>query len=174
MVAGIVLSAGAEKNETPPGNSTPRPDASAPSKINGITHAAVNSGVLTCAGTIDKVVSYLTQQGQSGAFLFTSPDQPDRRVFSASLEITTPNVPLAYASASFAPNQVNGCGGLYETVVYWPNSCDEVATKQFSGLKSIGKLGQKTNVLAISKVGRVFLMPAGEKGCVAIKKELLP
>jgi len=90
------------------------------------------------------------------------------------MEVTTPNGQANYASASFAPNQANGCGALYETVSFAPSRCEEVAAKQFPGSAALGKLGANTLILGIGPSARVFLMPASEKGCIVIKKEVLP
>lgn len=152
----------------------PQPVQTAPqAQAHTITQAAVRSGVLACAGRIDQIANFLTTNSQSGAFLFVPGAQQDRQVFSTSLEIASPNAPLAYASASFAPNQANGCGALYETVVFWPARCEEVAAKQFAALKPAGKLGQQTTVLVLGPSSRVFLMPAADRGCVVIKKEVV-
>lgn len=154
--------------------SPPLPAAPAPAanpSVNSVTQAAVQGGVLTCAGRINQVASFLTAGSQSSAYLFTSAREPDQRIFSTSLEISGPGAPVAYASASFAPNQANGCGALYETVTYWPLRCEEVGARQFTGLQASARLGSTLTVLQSGTV-RVFLMPA-DKGCVAIKKEIL-
>lgn len=78
----------------------------------------------------------------------------------------------AYVSATFAPNQANGCGAAYDAVVYWPLACDALASKQFSSLKKIGMLKKAITVLDGGVATKVFLMPAGT-GCVAIKKEIV-
>jgi hypothetical protein len=146
----------------------------APSAVNGITEAAVKSGVLTCAGRINQVANFLTGNSQGvGAFLFTPPVNPDQGLVSVSMEIpATANSATAYASASFAPSQANGCGGMYETVVYWSQACAEVAQRSFGGLNQLGLLAGSLTVLEGGKSSKVFLMPAGS-GCVSIKKELI-
>jgi hypothetical protein len=146
--------------------------AATPSNTHPITQAAVKAGVLACAARVNQVANFLTANSQSGAFLFTPGAQPDQRLFSTSLEVSSPNTPPAYASASFAPNQANGCAALYETVSYWPSACDKVAAQQFAGLKDGGKLGTRTQLLVLGPSSRVFLMPAGT-GCVSIKKEVI-
>lgn len=150
------------------------PQQKAPSAVNGITEAAVKSGVLTCAGRINQVANFLTGNGQGvGAFLFTPPVNPDQGLVSVSMEIpATTDATAAYASASFAPNQVNGCSGMYETVVYWPQGCHEVARRSFGGLKQLGLLAGSLTVMDGGKNIKVFLMPAGS-GCVSVKKELI-
>lgn len=90
------------------------------------------------------------------------------------MEVTTPNGQANYASASFAPNQINGCGALYETVSFAADRCEVIAAKQFAGSAPLGKLGASTLILGIGPSARVFLMPAADKGCIVVKKEILP
>ena len=93
-------------------------------------------------------------------------------MISASMEIPMKDATSAYASASFAPNQANGCAGIYETVVYWSQKCTEVTEKNFSTFKKIGSLSKNISALDGGVSTKVFLMPAG-KGCVSIKKEVI-
>lgn len=142
--------------------------------INKITELADKSGVKYCAGRINQVSNFLTGGVQgAGAMLFLPPNNPDQQLVSVSMEIPIKDASAAYASASFAPNQANGCGGMYETVVYWPQKCDMVASKNFGALKQIGVLSKTIIVKDGGVTTKIFLMPAG-KGCVAIKKELVP
>jgi hypothetical protein len=138
----------------------------------GITDAAVKAGVQACADRIYQVTNYLTTGIKSGAVLFTPPSDPDKRLVSLSLGLETPGGKVAYASESFAPNQANGCGSLYETVVYWDASCTDVAKLQFPGLKNSSAIVNNLIMLEGGASVRIFLMPAG-MGCVAIKKEVL-
>jgi len=141
--------------------------------INGVTQAAFNAGVKTCAGRINQVTNFLTAGTKgSGAFLFVPPANPDQQMFSVSMEIPTSASTFAYASASFAPNQANGCGGMYETVVYWPQNCNAVAKSNFANLKVTGVVAKNIAVLDAGVSTRIFLMPAGS-GCVSIKKEII-
>jgi hypothetical protein len=168
-----LLTAAAQEKAAPP---APAPAQSAPrqpSAANPITEAAAKGGVLACTGRIDQVSNFLTEGSQgAGATLFTPPADPDRRLFSISMEIPVTNGPSAYATASFAPNQANGCGGMYETVVYWPQVCDLVAAKNYSTLKRTGTLSKTIAVLGGAPATTIFLMPAGT-GCVSIKKEVV-
>lgn len=139
-----------------------------------ITQALVQRGVLACASRINHVSNFLTANGQNSiAYLFTPDVQQDQRLVSLSLELANTSVPLAYASATFAPNQGNGCGSEYETVVYWEKGCEKLAAGQYAGMKSADATKGKILVLEAPGNGaRIFLMPAG-KGCVSIKKELV-
>ena len=148
------------------------PQAAAGNGVNGVTQAAVASGVLECVSRINQVTQFISSGNPSGAALFASPSQPDQRLTSISMEITPKEGGSAYASASFAPNQANGCGAVYEAVVYWPQSCDVVARKQFANAKKGRVLHKSVLTLETDSPIRIFLMPAGS-GCVSIKKELM-
>ncbi len=157
----------------PPQAPEPSRAAVSPS-VNGVTQATVNAGVLTCASRINQVANFLTDGTQgAGALLFIPPANPDQRLISVSMEIpAAANAPVAYASASVAPNQANGCGGMYESVIYWSQSCESVATGNFGELKQAGPLAKTITVLDGGIWTKVFLMPAGA-GCVSIKKEIV-
>jgi hypothetical protein len=142
--------------------------------VHNITQAAVKAGVLSCTSRINQVSNFLTAGAPQGvnALLFPLPNNPDQQLVSVSLGIPSTETSSAYASASFAPNQANGCGGMYETVVYWPMGCNDVAANNFSGLKIITELTKNITVLDGGITTKIFLMSAGA-GCVAIKKEVI-
>lgn len=159
--------------EKPVKEATPARQAGIPrSEVNGITQAAVNAGALACAGRINQVTNFLTAGSQSGAFLFAPPAPADQRMASVSIEINNKETSVAYASASFAPNQANGCGAVYEAVIFWQQKCDAVAGQQFAGLRKERILHKDIAVLEGGGSVRAFLMPAGS-GCVSIKKEVM-
>jgi hypothetical protein len=149
-----------------------KPEQKANSVALGLKAAMKKAGVTSCADRVNQVTDFLTSNNESGAITFPPPSEPDRRLLSFSLGLKTPDGKVAYASESFAPNQANGCGGMYETVVYWESACADVAKRQFSTFKSHGLLVNNITVLNGGTGVRVFLMPAGT-GCVAIKKEVL-
>jgi hypothetical protein len=141
--------------------------------ISPITQAAVASGVLACAGRVDQVAKFLTAGVPGNFWLFLPATARDQHIVSTSIEVATKEVPVAYASADFAPGMANGCGAIYESVVYWPGKCAEIAAKNFSGLPKGKNLGKLIRSLDAGGGARVFLMPAGSDGCISIKKELL-
>jgi len=137
-----------------------------------ITDEVKKAGVKSCAGRINQFTDFLTTGLKSGAVLFVPQTDPDKSIVSLSLGLETPNGMVAYASESFAPNQANGCGGVYETVAYWDSGCADVAKRQFPGFKNSGLIVKNLMMLDKGSNVKVFLMPAGN-GCVAIKKEVL-
>ena len=167
LLAVAGLTQAAEPNPAP---TQPTPVQAQPQAINSIAQAALKAGVQACAGRINQVSQFIIGDNPAGAFLFGAPAQPDQRLVAFSFEINPAKGPLAYASASFAPNQANGCGAEYEAIVYWPQSCDVVAAKQFAGAKKGQVLQKSIQVLEPQSAARIFLMPAGN-GCVSIKKE---
>lgn len=138
---------------------------------NAITQAAVQKGVMNCVSRINQVSNFLGYSPQAGAVLMLPPSQVDQRLVPLAMEVPTAGG-SAYVSATFAPNQANGCGAAYDAVVFWPQNCDEVAGKQFAALKKVGLLRQNITVLDGGVATKVFLMSAGS-GCVSIKKEVV-
>lgn len=132
----------------------------------------MKAGVRSCADRVDQVTNFLTAGSRSGAVLFEPPSDPDKHLVSISLGLAMKGGRIAYASESFAPNQVNGCSSMYETVVYWEADCAEVTKNQFPAFKKYGVLVNSITVLDGGANLKVFLVPAGT-GCTAIKKEVL-
>lgn len=139
---------------------------------NDITQAVFSAGAITCAPRVNQITNFLIAGGENGAFLFVPPKEVDKAMVSVSMEIQAPNTPLAYASASFSPGTRIGCGGMYETVVYWNGACSAVASQVFKEAKVVGPLMKSITILEIANAARIFLMPAGA-GCVSIKKEVM-
>ena len=165
----------AEGQDQPPHASIAATEPAPPATgaINPITQAAVASGVLACAARVDQVAKFLTAGVPGNFWLFLPEQARDQHIVSASIEVDGKEVPAAYASSDFAPGMANGCGAIYESVVYWPGRCEEVAAKHFAGLPKGKNLGRLISSLDAGGGARVFLMPAGNGGCVSIKKEML-
>lgn len=141
-----------------------------PTALNAVAMAAQQQGMNNCAPRIHQVSNFLGFGGEAGAALYIPPQQPNMSLAPLSMEVPTGNG-TAYVSATFAPNQANGCGASYDAVVYWPQACDQVAT-QFGNLKRAGVVKYRIQVLDGGPATKVFLMPAGS-GCVSIKREVV-
>ncbi|MER2519929.1 MAG: hypothetical protein ABTQ34_04475 [Bdellovibrionales bacterium] len=132
----------------------------------------LQEGVYACAERVNQVTTFLGGiAGSSGGVAMIRPDQPNSRLFPLSMEVQT-ETGSAFASASFAPNQANGCGAAYDAVVYWPQNCLTVAALRFGAFKKSGLLGKNIVVLDGGNTTKVFLMPA-DTGCVSIKQEVI-
>ncbi|PKN19435.1 MAG: hypothetical protein CVU71_07980 [Deltaproteobacteria bacterium HGW-Deltaproteobacteria-6] len=175
MLAIIVVSAlsaaayAQQATERPPGSAPAQAAVQATTSV--VTQAAVQKGVFNCAGRINQVVNFLGFTEQAGAVLMIPPAQPDSRLIPLAMEIPVEGG-VAYVSASFAPNQANGCGATYDSVVYWPQSCAKVKENQFKTLKETGKIRKAIAILDGGEGIKIFLMPAGI-GCVSIKKDVV-
>ena len=145
--------------------------AAVQSGANAITQTVVQQGVLNCVGRIEQVTNFLGFSPQAGVVVMIPPSQPDQRMIPLAMEVEV-NSGSAYVSAAFAPNQANGCGAVYDAVIYSPQKCDALASKEFAGFKKVGKLKKDIIVLDGGVASKVFLMPAGS-GCVSIKKEVV-
>ena len=145
---------------------------------NGVTQAAIKSGVQTCAARINQVTNFVGAGSQVGSMLFVTPSNQDKQLISISMEVAAKTqtdgkkVPVAYSTASFAPNQANGCGAVYDAIIYWDAKCDTVATKRFGDRKMARALQKNITILEGKTPAKVFLMPAGN-GCISIKKEVV-
>jgi hypothetical protein len=140
---------------------------------NAVTLAAAQQGVLSCSSRINQVVTALGVTESSGGTWLLPPTQQDQRLAPLALEVPTTLGGSAYISATFAPNQANGCGASYDAVFYWPKNCDELAKQSYGGLKTLGRLKNDIAMLDGGANIRIFLMPAGNTGCVSIKRELV-
>ena len=141
------------------------------SSPNVVTRALVGRGVLKCASRVEQVSNFLGFGPTAGAMLLPAQQDVDNRLAHVMLESPTPEG-SAYVSATFAPNQSNGCGATYDAVMYWSKGCDAVATQQFDKLKRVGPLKKDILVMDGGVATKVFLMTAGN-GCVSIKKEVV-
>lgn len=169
VVSALSATAYAQQAAQRPG-SAPAP-APVQAATNVVTQAAVQKGVFNCAGRINQVVNFLGFTEKAGAVLMIPPAQPDSRLIPLTMEIPVEGG-VAYVSASFAPNQANGCGATYDSVVYWPQSCGKVKENQFKTLKETGKISKEIRILDGGEGIKFFLMPAGS-GCISIKKEVV-
>ncbi len=140
---------------------------------NQIATVMFATGVRTCATRIDQISNFLTKGTRSSALLFLPEREPDNSMVSVSLEVQGEGIPRAYGSATFSPNTAIGCSGMYESVQYWPESCNAVAAKHFKGAVSTGSLGGEIAMFNIGPAARVFLMRATGSSCVSIKKEII-
>lgn len=151
---------------------TPAPPAQlSPPPVSPVTQAALQSGVLTCVSRINQVVTFLTDNTKSSAFLFVPVKQPDQSLFSVSIQTQDLTGATRYASASFAPTTSGQTAAVYDTVEYVAQAPDAVEKSVFKDLKRKGTLG-KDMVILDGGALTIFLMPAGP-GCIVIKKEIV-
>lgn len=140
---------------------------------NALTRAMVQRGVLSCAARVEQVSRFLDFGPQVGAHLMPPPAPADQRLFSLQIELPAGAAGNSFVDMSFAPQQANGCGATYQTVTYWPQTCEAVGNQQFATFKPSQPLQRDVTVLNVGPMTKVFLMRAGATGCIAIKKEIV-
>ena len=64
------------------------------------------------------------------------------------------------------------CSGLYQQVIYWPETCAAVKARVFTDFKGERPFLRNVRVSEANPGLQLYLMPAGT-GCVSIKKELI-
>ena len=139
--------------------------------VNPLVNAMVGQGVVHCQERVHQVADFLASGSNSGARLLMPTDHLNDHMVSASLEVFNGSV-LFYSNMDFAPLVAYGCDAVFETVTYWPNSCDVIAKTQFKQAQNTGKMRQYISVLTAGSNLQIFLMPAGN-GCVVIKKQAI-
>ncbi|MEI8210055.1 MAG: hypothetical protein WCG16_12670 [Methylococcales bacterium] len=150
----------------------PVKSAAAPATLNPLATVMGSAGVSHCQGRVQQVTEFLTNGANSGATLLLPTDYLNDHLVSASLEVIDGPI-VFYANVDFAPLVAYGCDASFESVVYWPDSCEKVAKVQFKEAKNTGKMRQQISVLTASSNNlQIFLMPAGN-GCVSIKKQAI-
>jgi hypothetical protein len=142
-------------------------------QTNQVATVMFAAGVRKCAERIDQITNFLTRGTQASALLFLPEREPDNSMISVSLEVQPEGTPRAYGTITFSPNTAIGCSATYESVQYWPESCNAVAAKHFKGATSSGSVGGEVGMLTIGPTARVFLMRSTGSSCVSIKKEVI-
>jgi hypothetical protein len=110
---------------------------------------------------------------QAGAHFMPPPQPADQRLFSLQMELPAGAAGNSFVDMSFAPHQANGCGATYQSVSFWPQSCEALAQLQFANVSKGQALQRDVMVLNLGPMTKVFLMPAGNAGCISIKKEIV-
>lgn len=140
---------------------------------NGMTRAAVQRGVLNCAARVQQVSQFLGFGPQAGGMLMAPANPVDQRLFSMQMEVPAGASGNTWVDMTFAPNQANGCGATYQSVSYMAQSCDSLASGPYAQFRRLQAIKQDVTVLDGGPSTKVFLMKAGDSGCIAIKKEIV-
>lgn len=167
------LPAHSQTTEAAPAVSAPADNSAEAGGPNAMTRAVVQRGMLSCAARVEQVSRFLGFGPQAGAHLMPPPAPADQRLFAVQMELPAGATGNSFVDMSFAPQQANGCGATYQTVTYWPQSCETVGSQQFATLKPSQPLQRDVTVLSVGPMTKVFLMRAGNAGCIAIKKEIV-
>jgi hypothetical protein len=167
----LMCSFGAQAQEL--GNKFPQAAEQNPDGPNALTRSAVQRGILQCAARVEQVSKFLGFGSQASGLLLAPASPTDQRLFSISMEVPAGATLNTLADMQFAPNQANGCGASYQTISYYAQSCDQMASSLSSQYKAMPPLKRDVAVLDGGPASKVFLIRAGDAGCVVVKKELV-
>lgn len=127
-------------------------------------------GAFGCAGRANQVAGFLSPQMRDTLLMQLPPSNPDRSLLSATLVVPVPGAQVALANIALAPNQANGCGAVYQSIVYQSRSCAAALAQDYPAVKTQA-LGETAVLIGgIDRNARVLAMPA-DKGCILMKQE---
>lgn len=129
-------------------------------------------GAFSCAERANQISNFLSPDGQHELILQTPKDNSNNRLLMASIVTKGINDTNILSSISLAPNQVNGCGGSYQTISHSPNTCSKASLSLFPKEKfqNIGK--SKVKIAVISRALWIVALPIND-GCIFIKEEII-
>lgn len=149
---------------------TAAPTAPAAPSTHTLAQQFARVGAFACAGRANQIASFLSPQNRDIALMQVPTSNPDRSLLSATLVVPLPGAQMALASMALAPNQANGCGGLYQTIVYKSKGCTAALAEDYPAVKAQA-LGETAILMGgMDRNARVLAMPA-DKGCILIKQE---
>jgi hypothetical protein len=121
-----------------PANSAP-----AVSSTHTLAQQFARVGAFGCAARANQIASFLSPQNRDIALMQIPASNPDRSLLSATLVVPLQGTQMALASMALAPNQANGCGGLYQTVVYKSKGCAAALADDYPAVKAqtLGETG---------------------------------
>lgn len=134
-------------------------------------------GAFACAERADQVGKFVSGGGSGKAetlYLQTPQSNPNNNLVLGNLFQDGKNPTTKQISTVvLAPNQANGCGGMYQTIFVAQEQCTEAIKVHFPDLKEGTVLpNTKTIATSFSRTGVVFASEL-EKGCLMIKQEMV-
>lgn len=136
-------------------------------------NAAIKSiNLNTCAPIVSQAASFLFDRGDVQFVI--QPLGPDANRWPTVVTSEGTNGPKPQTRLStliVAP--AGTCSGLYQQVIYWPETCASVKTRIFADFKGEKPFLRNVRVSEANPGLQLYLMPAGTTGCVSVKKELI-
>jgi hypothetical protein len=132
-------------------------------------------GVARCLGRVVFLSQFLTQGTTANWLLTRGQNNPDAELFSATIIAHEQATGLrGISNFHVAPVANGGCNTAYESTLYYAGTCAQTHERIFPAFTQPVELGSEVaQAFTMSDgTGRLFLMPAGETGCVAVKSEI--
>lgn len=127
-------------------------------------------GAFSCAARANQVAGFLSPQMRDTLVTQLSTSNPDRSLLSATLVVPMQGTQVALANIALAPGQANGCGAVYQSIVYQSKSCAAALAADYPAVKT-QSLGETAVLIGgIDRNARILAMPA-DKGCILMKQE---
>jgi hypothetical protein len=151
------------------------PAANAPSvpDNNFIARQAQQWGIAQCLGGIIDTSGFLTRNTDAFWKLSRGPTNPDREMFTATMVTRDRGTGVGGISGMFAaPAGTGACNTAYLSTLYFPEPCARTRESSFAVFNQKLDLGPIAEAFATAD-GRatLYLLPAGETGCVVVKSE---
>jgi hypothetical protein len=140
---------------------------------NLIGKQAQDWGVSACLPRIVTLSQFLTQGADTNWLLTRSSEDADGSLFAATIVAHEPASGLRGISSFYAAPVGSGCNTAYESTIYLQRSCADARANVFPAFTARIDAGPIAEAYATPDgSGRLFLLPAGESGCVAVKSEV--
>lgn len=136
-------------------------------------NAAIKSVNLnTCAPIVSQAASFLFDRGD--VQFIVQPLGPDANRWPTVVTSEGANggkLQTRLSTLIVAP--AGTCSGLYQQVIYWPETCASIKARVFADFKGEKPFLRNVRVSEANPGLQLYLMPAGTTGCVSVKKELI-
>ena len=141
---------------------------------NPVVNHAVEAGVKKCLPAVKYVSNYLIGDRYVGAFSSWNPDSPNMQMFTSIIEQDYGSL-TTLTNMTVSPVASGQCAAVYNQIAYWQKSCISISKEIFGEYEYMGTVN---NNVALLKNGAnqnvaIYLLPAGDNGCVSVKKEIL-
>lgn len=157
---------------TPPETTPQTPPIDIP-ESNLVARQAQQWGVGTCLSSIAGLSDYLTRdmsytwRAQRG-----NRDANGEMFIAALAEQETATGTKGMSVLFAAPVAAGGCNAAYQTTVYYPAACPQVQEAVFATFSTKVEFGDIALSFSTPEGGAViYMLPAGEAGCVVVKTE---
>lgn len=162
-----------EEREAPgtmvPGNE----EIEGPALRNTISKQAAEWGVKTCLGQIEQVSEFLTTGQAYFVLSRKGPASADASAFSAAIAGTDKNGLASISNFVSAPVEDGKCNSAYQTVVAFPDSCDQVHKSRFTSFSGAVEMGKAADSWTNGRGAYLHMLSLGERGCVVVKTEMV-
>lgn len=144
----------------------------APPSTHTLSQQLARIGAFSCAARANQLASFLSPGYRDITLLHIPANNADRSLLSATLLVPTGPQQTALANIALAPNQANGCAGMYQTIVYKAMACAKALADDYPKVKTQA-LGETAILMGgIDRNARILAMPA-DKGCILMKQEMV-